>query len=85
MNSCKCEVCVFMHGAKMYPREICAQERDKEQLCPIISLTPLHSQTADNAIRFHKYNKNKDKSNKQLGMTAMLESRKGNIVKCSSA
>lgn len=74
-----------MHGAKMYPREICAQERDKGQLCPIISLTPLHSQTADTDVCFHKYNKNKDKLGEQLAMTSMLESREGNIVKFSSA
>lgn len=27
VNSCKCEVCVIVHGARTCPRELCAQER----------------------------------------------------------
>ncbi len=57
---------------------------EEGQLCPINSLTPLHSQTADNAIQLHKYNKSKDKFAKQLRTTTGLKSTEGNLVKCSS-
>lgn len=58
------KVYVSMHVCKYVPEgNMCTGEEG--QLCPINSLTPLHSPTTDNAIQLH--NKSKDKSTKQLG------------------
>lgn len=58
MNSRQRKVCVSVHVCKYVPEgNMCTGEEG--QLCPINSLTPLHSQTADNAIQLHKYNKSK--------------------------
>ena len=81
MNSHQWKVCVFVHVCKYVPKgNMCTGEEG--QLRPNNSVTPLHSRTADNAIRLHKYNKSKDKFMEQLRTTTGLKSTEGNLAEC---